>query len=259
MGSGTVSGVRSAVVGSAVRALVLVVVVGTTLLAGVRGADAHTDVESVTPSDGSLMEVPIDEVVIVFVRDVTATSNGFEAIDGAGRPLGIRVSTSDGRRHVLRFDTAITDGEVAVRYEVRAGDGHTISGGFRFTVALPSDPDAEEVARNGGVSDDPASMATVPDDTMPDLADIGDAMTTEVSTGDVMPEDSVPGHVMADHSMPGDSMPGDSMPGAALSDDPATTADDAPSTTDLPVAVYPTMGMAVIGGVALAARLRAKR
>ena len=253
-------------------------VVAATLLVGARGVVAHTDVESVTPTDGSVMEVPIDEVVIVFARDVTATSNGFEAIDGAGRPLGIQVSTSDDRRHVLRFDSAISDGEVAVRYEVRAEDGHTISGGFRFTVAAPSDPGADEVPSNGEVSDAPVSDDLVSDDpvsddpassgTMPDELS-GDATTGDVTAGDVTAGDVTTGDVTTDHSMtdvmgPGDamddqSMSGGSMPGAAVSDDLPTTAGDAPSTTDLPVAVYPTMGMAVIGGVALVVRLRARK
>ncbi|MFZ9041019.1 MAG: copper resistance CopC family protein [Ilumatobacteraceae bacterium] len=254
---------RSAVLGSVARALAIAVVVAATLLVGARGVVAHTDVESVTPTDGSVMEVPIDEVVIVFARDVTATSNGFEAIDGAGRPLGIQVSTSDERRHVLRFDSAISDGEVAVRYEVRAEDGHTISGGFRFTVAAPSDPSADEVPSNGEVSDDPVSDDPVSDDpassgTMPDELS-GDATTGDVTTGDVTTDHSMtdvmgPGDAMDDHSMSGGS-----MPGAAVSDDLPTTAGDAPSTTDLPVAVYPTMGMAVIGGVALVVRLRARK
>ncbi|MGA1073562.1 MAG: copper resistance CopC family protein [Ilumatobacteraceae bacterium] len=264
---------RSAVLGSAARALAIAVVVAATLLVGARGVVAHTDVESVTPTDGSVMEVPIDEVVIVFARDVTATSNGFEAIDGAGRPLGIQVTTSDERRHVLRFDSAISDGEVAVRYEVRAEDGHTISGGFRFTVAAPSDPGADEVPSNGEVSDDPVSDDPVSDDpassgTMPDELS-GDATTGDVTAGDVTAGDVTTGDVTTDHSMtdvmgPGDamddhSMSGGSMPGAAVSDDLPTTAGDAPSTTDLPVAVYPTMGMAVIGGVALVVRLRARK
>lgn len=217
---------------------------------------AHTDVESISPADDSVVDGPVDEVVIVFKRAVTETTAGFEVLTEAGdQPVPV-VLTDDARRHVLRFDPPLSDGEVAVRYEVRAEDGHTISGGFRFTVigppagavpvTIPPTTVVDEQVLDVTVADVTEPDVTEPDLTEPDVTEPGPMVPATSAPDDMSPSD------MSRDEMPADAMSMDEM--SAMDDD----SDDS-SLTALPVAVYPTLGVAAVGGLAAAKRLRARR
>ena len=175
--------------------------VGFVVAAGAGRVDAHTEVDSVVPADGSVVDEAVDAVVIVFKREVAPTGSGFEILTPSG-DLVVPVSTSaDGRRFVLSADPPLAGGEVAVRYEVRAEDGHTISGGFRFTIESGS----------------PEPEMDMPEMDMPEMDAASHAAMVESSVAPVGLQPS-----------------------------------------DLPVAIYPTMGAAAAGGLFAAARLRAR-
>lgn len=112
-------------------------VVAVLAVVGVSGAEpaaAHTDVEFTLPTDGASVGVPLDEVTVGFTAPVTLIGPGFEVLDPAGDVLTPFVVTDDDRVFRLQLDPPLAGGEAAVRFEVRAQDGHTITGGFAFTV-----------------------------------------------------------------------------------------------------------------------------
>lgn len=121
------------------RPLVRLVVAAATAFAvlgagGARPAAAHTEVEFTLPTDGAAVGDPLGEVTVGFTEAVTLIGPGFEVLDPDGNLVIPFVVTDDDRVFRLQLDPPLAGGEAAVRFEVRARDGHTITGGFAFTV-----------------------------------------------------------------------------------------------------------------------------
>ena len=110
-------------------------------------AAAHTDLDSTEPAEGSTVDQPVDAVVLVFTQPVEAVDDGFAVLDGDGTERTPTVESPDGgTTWVLGLDPPASPGQVAVRWAVRAADGHVLDGGFSFTVtasgATTTVPDA---------------------------------------------------------------------------------------------------------------------
>ena len=105
------------------------------LLVGGAPATAHTDLDFTLPTDGAAVGEPVREITVGFTEAVTLVGPGFEVLDPQGRTLTPFAVTDDDRVFRLQLDPPIGGGEAAVRYEVRAEDGHVITGGFRFTIS----------------------------------------------------------------------------------------------------------------------------
>jgi copper transport protein len=103
-------------------------------LAAAGVASAHTDFVGSTPSDGDEIDGPLEEIVVEFTNPAVPSGAGFEVLGPDGALLDATLDPTDGRRFVLTFDPALGAGEYGVRWEVRAGDAHPLSGSFRFTV-----------------------------------------------------------------------------------------------------------------------------
>ena len=117
--------------------LVLAAIVATVVVA-LGSADvalAHTEFNSSAPSDGAVVDGPLEQVVVNFTNAAKPAGAGFELLDPSGT---IRTPTSfdatDGTSFVLRFDPPLGAGTYGVRWKVQAGDAHPIEGSFVFDV-----------------------------------------------------------------------------------------------------------------------------
>ena len=97
-------------------------------------AYAHTELDYTEPSDGSSIAEPVSEIVVAFTLPVTIVGNGFEVLDPTGEIVQPDVRTDDDTVFVLGLPDPLAGGDVAVRYEVTAEDGHVLAGGISFTV-----------------------------------------------------------------------------------------------------------------------------
>lgn len=161
---------------------------------------AHTDFESSTPSDGSIVDGPLTTVVVEFTNPAVSSGEGFRLLDPDGvvrEPASL--DPTDGTTFIATFDPPLGDGEYGFRWDVQAGDAHPIQGSFRFTVIVPvSVTDAapgtvavdHEVTtapatvtpadETGGVSDDTSTLdefLVVDDDSGTAVGRIGRSMT----------------------------------------------------------------------------------
>ncbi len=105
------------------------------LATGASPVSAHTAFVGSTPSDGSVVTEPVDEIVIEFTGVSEEAGDGFVVLDATGQTREpSSVTTDDGKVFTLRFDPALSGGRIGVRWSVRAGDAHPIDGSFAFTV-----------------------------------------------------------------------------------------------------------------------------
>jgi len=98
---------------------------------------AHTDFDYSLPADGASVDVPVDEITVAFTLPVTLVGNGFAVLDPQNDELTPVALTDDDTVFRLPFDPPLAGGTVAVKYEVRAEDGHVLTGSFVFVVEAP--------------------------------------------------------------------------------------------------------------------------
>lgn len=115
------------------------------LLLSPSAASAHTDFASSTPADGSVLNSPVDEIIVTFTAPAELAGDGFALLSPNGEILQPPVERSeDGRTFTMAFEPPLTDGEYAVRWSVRAGDAHPIEGVFTFETTAPApEPEPE--------------------------------------------------------------------------------------------------------------------
>lgn len=160
------------VLAGAVLAGVFVAPVDTTVVS------AHADLDFTLPTDGAAVGEPVREITVGFSEPVTLVGPGFDVLDPQGNILTPFVVTDDDMVFRFQLDPPIGGGEAAVRYEVRGDDGHTISGGFSFTISAEA---PTTVA--GPTSTSAPATTTVPHST---TAPTTLATTTAVSTTTVV-------------------------------------------------------------------------
>ena len=141
--------------------IVVSVLVGLVALPEV--AEAHTSFDYSLPTDGASVGEPVDEITVAFTSPVTLVGNGFAVLDPQNNELAPFAVTDDDTVFRLQFDPPLAGGTVAVKYEVRAEDGHVLTGNFVFVV------------------DAPVPTTTAPT-TVPPTAPATDAATTTLST-----------------------------------------------------------------------------
>lgn len=137
-------------------------------------AGAHTGFESSDPADGSVVEADLDTITIVLTNKADPAGEGFVVLDPE---LGLREPDSVERPEigvfVLRFDPAVSAGDVGVRWTVQAPDAHPIEGTFRFTVEASTPPSP--------------SSGTAPDGTTPSASGAEEGSSAPAVT-DAVPE-----------------------------------------------------------------------
>lgn len=97
-------------------------------------ARAHTEFASSMPAEQATVDTPVSEIVVAFTLPVTIVGNGFEVLDPQGNIVVPAVESDDDTVFTLVLEQPLAGGDVGVRYEVAAGDGHVLAGGFSFTV-----------------------------------------------------------------------------------------------------------------------------
>lgn len=100
-------------------------------------AHAHTDFDYSLPTDGASVGEPVDEITVAFTLPVTLVGNGFEVLDPQNNVLEPFAVTDDDTVFRLQLDPPLAGGTVAVKYEVRAEDGHVLTGNVVFAVDAP--------------------------------------------------------------------------------------------------------------------------
>lgn len=166
--------------------VVLMIVAGLAVAPGFAGA--HTDFDYSLPTDGASVGMPVDEITVAFTLPVTLVGNGFTVLDPQNNELEPFAVTDDDTVFRLQFDPPLAGGTVAVKYEVRAEDGHVLTGNFVFAVDAPVPTTAPPTVPPtpvppSTVSSSPSSTATAtvsPTDA-PTTTDANVAPTTPVS------------------------------------------------------------------------------
>ena len=143
------------------------------------GASAHSDIDYTLPTDGASIGEPLTEVTVAFTEAVTLVGPGFEVLSPQGEILVPFVVTDDDQVFRLQIDPPMGGGDVGVRYEVTAQDGHVISGGFSFTVSV------EAPAPTTTAAPAPTTQAPVPTTAAP-------APTTGAPTTTAAPSTAAP-------------------------------------------------------------------
>ncbi len=138
------------------------------LWSGATAAQAHTGLQSSTPSDRAVVGAPVARVELLFAGTaaVQPVGEGFVALDGSG---AIRqpdaVTSSNDLEWVLHFDPPLSGGTVGVRWTVAADDAHPIEGAFSFLTPARATPhpgdDVSDVA--GGTRPPQPLYAESPD------------------------------------------------------------------------------------------------
>ena len=100
-------------------------------------AHAHTTLDYTLPTDGASVGTPVDEITIAFTSPVTLVGNGFAVLDPQNQELEPLAVSTDNIVFRLQLDPPLAGGTVGVKYEVRAEDGHVLTGNFVFEVAAP--------------------------------------------------------------------------------------------------------------------------
>lgn len=118
---------------------------------------AHTGLESSQPSDGQVVDEPVERISLTFNRPVEPAGDGFTVSEGQGPHfLPDSQSSADGQTWWLDFDAPLGIGVYEVSWRVAAEDGHIVEGTFGFTVNVPgaessidSAPDAAAESAEG--------------------------------------------------------------------------------------------------------------
>ncbi|WP_040491341.1 copper resistance CopC/CopD family protein [Ilumatobacter nonamiensis] len=183
-----------------VRHVVAVLFIALTAAAGLAmdggPVSAHTEFSGSTPSDGDVVDAPVESVSLVFTGEAEESGDGFVALDASGQ---IRepddVSTVDNQVFTLSFDPALAGGDIGIRWNVLSADGHPISGAFSFTVTAPL-PTTTTTTTAPSTTIPPPTTAPTPA-ASPATTDVADtatsaATTTTISAGttDDAPPDS---------------------------------------------------------------------
>lgn len=218
--------------GSRVAVFLAVLMAATFSMIGGGMASAHTGFESSTPSDGAVIDAPVDLVTIVFTGEATPVGDEFVALtpDGVVQEP-VNIATLDDKLFSIRFDPPLAGGQIGLRWNVKAADAHPIEGAFSFTVnapapttvpptTLPAVEPSTTIAAAEVVSEAP--VATEAETTSPAVIVSDEAATppgaeataevaagTDISGGDeVATTQSLDEFLTVDDSTPGETMAG---------------------------------------------------
>jgi methionine-rich copper-binding protein CopC len=123
---------------------------------------AHTELDYTEPSADVEVGEPVSEIVVAFTLPVTLVGNGFEVLDPQGEIQQPTVETGDDTVFRLIMAEPLVSGEVGVRYEVIAEDGHVLAEGFSFTVTAQASTTTLPPATTAAQTDSSIVETTIP-------------------------------------------------------------------------------------------------
>src|SRR6056297_3786164 len=142
------------------KALVAAIACLAALTATGSPAWAHTSFVGSDPADGSTVAGPVGEVVLQFSGTSEEAGDGFVVLDATGEVREpTSVTTTDDKTFTLTFDPALSGGQIGVRWSVRAGDSHPISGSFSFTAGADAGVTSSTLPDGAATSEDSSIAA----------------------------------------------------------------------------------------------------
>lgn len=102
-------------------------------------AYGHAELDTSTPAEGTTVDGPFAEPIVLTFTETLVGESGAELRDGAG--LVAATATLDGDTITITPDAPLGDGDYAVEWTAIADDGHIERGTVRFTVAVPATPE----------------------------------------------------------------------------------------------------------------------
>jgi len=101
------------------------------VLLGVTPASAHSELESISPGNGSTVAVAVRTITLTFNEEVSSPRI---VVRGSDKTLVTGTTRRNGERVVFTATRPIRSGAFTVNWRVRSADGHFISGMSRFAV-----------------------------------------------------------------------------------------------------------------------------
>lgn len=131
------------------------------LFPGSAGAHLHLQLRSSDPAHGDTVDIPLQEVRVVFSQAVNLPFTTLTLIDATGAALahGAEPTDSSLTSFVLRLPAALHRGEYTTRWRTAGADGHVVEGSFTFVVAADG---AEPVAQTAAPAS-PSQTTVTPD------------------------------------------------------------------------------------------------
>jgi methionine-rich copper-binding protein CopC len=156
------------------RASVLAGLAGTVLVIGAPAASAHTDFADGTPGPGDAVDAAVHDLTLSFNTPLVAEGTEVVVRDPAGSDHATTTSTLGPEARVAL--TPLTrSGTYVVTYRAVAGDGHPVTGSYRFRVTGRGAQAGKAQGTSGSTTDAAAST--------PVQAGFVTATTTQGSAG----------------------------------------------------------------------------
>ncbi len=167
------------------RALALLLLAGSALLAGVAPASAHTELIGSDPVDGSSTAAGPSRVALTFSEAVQTGFTTVTVVGPGGAQWQAGPPTQNGAVVTVPVRPLGPAGEYTIGYRVLSTDSHPVQGAVRFTLTAPGPGTAAAPAPSGdgapeavAAPDGPAS--TVPSSDSSDGSDGSDSGGTPV-------------------------------------------------------------------------------
>lgn len=101
------------------------------VLLGVTPASAHSELESISPANGSTAAAAVRTITLTFNEEVTSPRI---VVRGSNKTLVTGTTRRNLERVVFTATRPMRSGAFTVNWRVRSADGHFISGTSRFAV-----------------------------------------------------------------------------------------------------------------------------
>ena len=98
---------------------------------GVTPASAHSELQSISPANGSTVAAAVRTITLRFNEEVSSPRI---VVRGSDKTLVTGATRRNGERVVFTAARPLRNGAFTVNWRVRSADGHFVSGMSRFTV-----------------------------------------------------------------------------------------------------------------------------
>lgn len=127
---------------------------------GSGAALAHTSLTGASPGQGEVLEVPPEQLHLMFSGTVEPSLSTVEVTGPDGQPVAAEIQpASDGGNMLMAVLPELDNGTYEVAYRVVSADGHPVEGSYTFEVAARAPPasGAEGPEETAGGAGEPAA------------------------------------------------------------------------------------------------------
>ena len=122
---------RSATTSFPYTVLGCVVALFLSVLLGATAASAHSELESISPANGSTVATAVRTITLTFNEEVSSPRI---VVRGSNKTLVTGTTRRNSEKVIFTTTRALRNGAFTVNWRVRSADGHFISGTSRFAV-----------------------------------------------------------------------------------------------------------------------------